>query len=199
MEPSDLSARLAALPPLKRLAFLLSCAERMYPNYLEFHRRHGWGRPEVIRRALDLVWSSLEGKDVGDDIPAVQQQCEEVMPDTEDFDTIYVSSALDAAVVASILLSLLQDQDVGKVLEGLSLARDTVDMYVQELEGMDPGDPNLEDRIARHPLMKQETRRWLEALDLLERTVLSQPSGMAELKRQWRSPAKSSIELGSVS
>ena len=64
--PSDLEKRLHSLFSPGRLAFLLGCAERMYPNYLSFHRQDGWGEPRSIRRALDLIWSKLEGADIDD-------------------------------------------------------------------------------------------------------------------------------------
>jgi uncharacterized protein len=190
-----LRSRLERLSPEKRLAFLLSCAERMVPNYREFHRRYQWGQPEVIRQALDLVWAALQGVGSRDQLQELRAQCDRATPDTEDFDTILVSSALDAAATACLLLDLLDGGNLGQVMEGAALARDTVDMYVQELEDMDANDADLEERILGHPLMQQELRRQREDVELLERLDLSSPAVVADLERRWRNPPRSSLDL----
>lgn len=194
-DPTDLRNRLHALSDLKRLAFLLACAERMYPNYLAFHRHHGWGEPQSIRRSLDLIWLRLEGADVSDGASELLTEVEKVTPDTEDFDSLYVSPALDAAVVASILLESVGAISVEKILEGLTLATDTIDMYVQELDQIPPSAEDLESRIDSHPLMQKELRRRLENLETLEHLDLSDPSQQAKLKLGWRNPETSSIGL----
>ncbi|WP_338863650.1 DUF416 family protein [Myxococcus stipitatus] len=183
--------RLGRLSLQARLAFLLSCAERLIPNYAVFSRHHGWGNPGVLRHALDLGWSYLSGNWVErGDIEGCLARCKDVTPDTEDFVSEHVSAGLDAAVCCAFTLELLLKDDSKKVMEGASLARDTVDMHVQALENLDPRDSELEQKIFRHPLMQRELKHQREDLEMLERMDLSRRD-IEALARRWRSPVAS--------
>ncbi len=186
--------RLNGLANWQRLSFLLSCAERTAPSYAAFSEHHGWGDPGALAQALDLGWKALAGQEVGaEEVRSCLSRCEAATPDTEDFDSEYVSAGLDAAVCCTLVLDFLLEDDVQKVVEAASLARDTVDMHIQEVEAMDPDDPDLEDRILHHPLMQRELERQREDLDMLapaERTG----DTIAALARHWRRPATSNID-----
>ena len=195
-DADQLKSRLKALTHLQRFAFLLSICERLSPNYRYFSAAEGWGDPELLREALDLAWSFLQGVDVSARAEALGEKMEENTPDTDDFDSVFVSSALDAAVCTSNLLGLIRSDDVVSVVEGASLARDTVDMYVQELLALAPGDRYLEAKILDHPLMKRELLRQSQDVELLAAADLRQSSVVAELKKRWRDTQKSNIDLG---
>jgi uncharacterized protein YjaG (DUF416 family) len=195
-DPGFLRQRIEQLPALGRLAFLLSIAERLLPNYAAFSRRHAWGEPDALRRALDLGWRALERKEITPaEIEARLAECEAVTPDTEDFDSELVSPALDAAASCALVLELLKKDDPEKVVDGASLAHDTVDMYVQELERLEATDPLLERKIARHQLMRRELERQKTDLDLLAQTDWNRHDTVSELARQWRAPHSSNIRL----
>ena len=176
-----------------RVAFMLSIAERLAPNHAAFVRHHGWGDSTALHAALELGWRWLAGERV--DAAAVRaliERCEAVTPDTEDFESEFVSAALDAAIVCRLVLEMVLEHDGAKLVEAASLARDSVDLHVQELESLDPGDPQLERKILEHPLMQQELRRQREDLELLERTGGS-ARAVAELAPRWRRPATSNL------
>jgi len=182
-----------------RTAFILSCGERLLPNYRAFCRHHDWGDEEVLRKALDLGWDYLRGETINQTtVGSLRIHCESVTPDTNDFDSIYVSPALDAGVVVLSLIDSILDPDRrGPFLDAATLARDTVDMYVQGINDLDPQDPALEERILRHPLMQSELmrqKRDLKQLELASRTSLTDAA--ARLEMQWRSPKVSSLGLG---
>ncbi len=126
MEPEFCEALLRSkIEPLSldhRILFALSCCERLYPNYLYFYEYYRWGKPEVLRCALDRVWSCLEDNAIIEEIDALIKKCEEVTPDTEDFDSIYVSSALDAASSVMLLLGVLKNHSIAKIIEIVSLS-----------------------------------------------------------------------------
>lgn len=188
-----LASQLETLSRFQRLAFLLSCCERLYPNYVAFSKNHAWGEPGVLRNVLDFAWSALEGEDVSERIDDLIIQCDAVIPDTEDFDSEYVSPALDASVSALLLLKLLKEDSAVKAAEAASLACDTVDMYVQEYENMDSDDPAFENLILKHPLMQDELRRQREDIGLLKKTDLSDGASLAALKIKWREQKQSNI------
>lgn len=170
-DPVALKNLLTKLAPQQRLAFSLSCGERLYPNYVAFAAEQGWGEPSALRSALDLVWDViLDQPHSQADVRELKKRVEEAEPDTEDFGTILGSSALDAAATAGLVLVLLEADDPDVAVEIASLARDSVDMYIQVIEHLDPSDTELERKILRHPLMQAELRRQREDVRQLSST-----------------------------
>jgi uncharacterized protein len=158
-------------------------------------RKLKWGDPEGLRRALDLGWTVAAAKEPG---PGALQDAHAIVdaatPDTADFDSLYLSPALDAATATLNVLDFIRNREPGLVAQTASLCRDTVDMYVQEKEGMDSQDPDLEAQILRHPLMQRELER--QRLDLQRAAALA--SGQETLERlrgEWRQPKKSNLDL----
>ncbi len=187
----QIAARLARLEITGQVAFVLSCVERLLPNYRAFQREHQWGDADVLSRAISLGWEWLSGEAVPEQVLSnAGIACEQQAPDTEDFQSRTVSPALDAAMSASALMALIQTQDTDKAVETATLCRDTVDMFVQELENMPANSSDLESRIRLHPLMQAELKRQDDDLAALEAGVDPQ-----QLATGWRSPEVSNIGL----
>ena len=189
-DEGEMGRDLGQLDKRSRVAFGLSCAERMLPNYRAFVREQRWGDVTILRRALDRAWSWLGGEPLTDDLVGLRRACEAQAPDTEDYDSILVSSALDAANAAALVLDLIQTGDVERAVEVSTLARDTVDMYVQEIAGILPTAADLEERIRLHPLMQEEIARQLADLQLLR------GSWTVGQIRHWFAPEVSNIGIG---
>lgn len=188
----SLSLKLEELTVNQRFAFALSCCERLYPNYSKFSVQHKWGDSAVLREALDTCWRKLESADVTRDVVNdLILRCVRETPNTEDFSSIYVSPALDAATAVIFLLELALDDSVQKVVQIASLCRDTIDMYVQEMEGLDPQDPDLEAKILNHKFMQAELKRQREDHTIAAR--FRSKYQLAELMRLWKNPKKSNI------
>lgn len=196
LSAQSLQAEVEGLPDKGRLAFLLSIAERLYPNYAAFSRSERWGDPSQLRHAMDLGWAALAGNQVNTSaIEGNLSRLESVTPDTERSRSPLVSAALDAAVCGALVLEFLLGGEAEKILEAASLARDTVDMYVQELTSLDAQDPLLEGKILRHPLMQRELGRQKSDLNLLRQLDWTQPDTAAALRTKWRAPAVSNIDI----
>src|SRR5215217_838585 len=86
---------LTGLSENHRVAFAASCCERLLPNYRAFVHQEGWGRPDVLREGLTVVWRQLAGERLPEAyIRQLACQCEEAAPHTEDFSSLFVSPAL---------------------------------------------------------------------------------------------------------
>lgn len=197
MGASDRSALDRGLASLSRealIAFGLGCCERLYPNYVAFKRETGWGEPDVLRKGLDLAWRVLEGFESShDSVSSARQEVRRAEPETEDFDTILVSPALDAAAAVGLILKFIAEGGVGTIVEIASLCTDTVDMFVQDQDGLAPNDPKLEERILNHRLMQRELQRQHDDL-LALRSFSGLPTEVARLRESWRNPQKSNID-----
>lgn len=197
MKAFDRGAVAQALESLRveaHLAFGLSCCERLFPNYLAFMRETGWGDSGSLRAALDLAWGVLDGAAPSSDaLSRAEEAVRDAEPETEDFETILVSSALDAAVCTGLLLQFLREGGTGKIAEIASLCRDTVDMFVQDMLRLDRAAPNFEDEIRADQLMQRELQRQRD--DLAELKSFSNlTSEVAALRTRWRSVKSSNIE-----
>lgn len=187
----QLAERLRRVGHKRQVAFALSCAERLLPNFIAFQRASSWGDANVLRQSLDWAWRWLEGSAVDEEVwVRSAAACERQAPDTEEFQSGAVSPALDAAVAVTAVICLIQTADVDKAVDVAALARDTVDMFVQELENMPVADPQREDRIRLHSLMQAELTRQDSDLSRLESGV-----ELDKLSGDWRAPKLSNIGL----
>jgi uncharacterized protein YjaG (DUF416 family) len=186
---------LTRLDPWKRIAFMTLACERMLPNYERFTADSGFGDSRVLRRGMDVVWSWLEVNQVPDDIEAIYTQVERQAPNTVGFSSPFTSAALDAANAVAITLDAIRMTDGSDAVEVASLARDTVDLYLQEMENLDPNDPGLEEAIRRNPLMQAELRRQREDLVDLERWTGSRIDAVRQLRARGRRLAAGSLEI----
>lgn len=148
-----------------RIAFTASCCERLLPNYQAFVVMEQWGDFSLLRKALNEVWKVLEGENLSSDyLLDLSRQCENVAPDTEDFSSVFTSAALDAASGVALALQCCIDGGASKAAEVGSLARDTIDMYIQVRDCLDYSDPAFEEKIQNDPLMLAELGK--QAADL---------------------------------
>src|SRR5262245_14287733 len=103
-----LENKLQGLSHSHRLAFAASCCERAYPNYLIFFQRAYWGGPVALRTSLNRVWDFIEGSlRALDDIGELEEKCELVTPDLDDFTTSDIDVQAGAAQEAAFMVRLL--------------------------------------------------------------------------------------------
>lgn len=146
---------------------MLLCCERMLPNFERFSDEARFGDAAILRAGLDAVWQWLRDDEIPPNLDDLREAADAQAPIAEDFRSIYTSAALDAANVTAITLEAMRDSEVAKAVEVASLARDTVDIYVQEAWQLDPGDPDFERVILADPLMQAELRRQDEDIETL--------------------------------
>jgi uncharacterized protein YjaG (DUF416 family) len=180
----------------QQLAFGAACCERMLPNYETFMREVNWGEVGPLRRALDVVWEVCEGMRLREgELRDMLLRCEQCAPDSEDFTSLYTSSAQDAAFAVCALLGFLLDGDVGRIVSVPRFSTDSVDLVVQEQEDMDPRDPLREQKILEHPLMQQELVR--QQRDLAEAINISPGDRVALHALRTRGQRESNLTLAS--
>lgn len=188
--------RLKQLRDKQQLAFGASCCDRLLPNYLAFQNDTGWGDIEPLQKALDLVWSFLEGQSYSaDNIRQLAALCENVAPDSEDFTSLYVSFAQDACFAICGLLDFLLVSDARKIVQAATYAMSSVDLYVQEIENMESNAPDLEQKILAHPLMQRELKKQREDFENIAQAPILNADFLVHLRNSWGNSGKSNLDL----
>ena len=158
-DAARLTAQLGELGERKRVAFAAACCERMLPNYSRFVNETSWGDPAALRAALDEVWLHVGGTELSKGrARELEQACQRVTPDSEDFASPYTSAAIDAGAAVCQALECCITPDPRTVAEVAGLARDTIDMHVQRVLDLSYDRPDFESRVATHPLMQREVK-----------------------------------------
>lgn len=142
----------------KQLAFAYLTCERLYPHYAYFSKNYNFGNPLELKRAIDYLRSTLfndnsDKRKTDSFIAAINI----LTPQPSEYDTIFASSALDACGAVYEALNFLSDQQMSRIVDISTMAIDTVDMYIQDKEGLDfNSDKNFQKKIDTHPLMIKE-------------------------------------------
>ena len=193
---TSLLLKLEGMPAWKRVAFMAYCCERMLPNYATFKVQSGYGNNAVLRAALDVIWEWVENEQTNEDMIALARACEQQAPDTAEFSSSYTSAALDAATAIATTAEAVSDTTASKVIEVASLARDTIDLFVQKVDDLDPNDPRLDEKIRRSDLMQAELRTQRQSLERLKALPSDDKKLRAHLREQWTNLETGSLPVG---
>lgn len=192
-DETSLLLKLEGMPAWKRVAFMAYCCERMLPNYAVFKAQTSYGNSAVLRTALDAIWEWVENDQTSENLLMLARQSEQQAPDTAEFSSSYTSAALDAATAIATTAEAISDATASKVIEVASLARDTIDLFVQEVDDLDPNDPRLDEKILRSDLMQAELRTQRQSLEKLKGLPSDDKNLRARLREQW-----ANLEVGSL-
>lgn len=192
---SELHQTLEGMVFWKQLVFLLTVCQRLIPSFRAFSKETGFTGEKTLLSLVQKAWDTLLNGVSKADYSSEMAQAESLAPDTEDFDSAFVSSALDAVVAISLLMKSFNDGQTDTIIEAVTLIRDSVDMYVQEMEDMDPNDPNLEARILNHDLMQRELKRQREDIEYLSAIDDDISVSMKAIKEKWFGREESCLSL----
>ena len=153
----------------KQLAFGVLCSERLLPNFETFNAETGHGDISALRNALELVWGNVLQPGLESALlEETNAACEAQAPSSEAFESLLVTAAQDACFSLCALIDFVERSDLYRVVVAARYAIETIDLYVQEVEGMDPLDSLLEEKILSHPLMQDELLRQRNCLEELK-------------------------------
>lgn len=150
--------KLLALDLPKQSVFAYLTCERLYPNYVYFSKKVNFGDPDILREAIDYLYLNIFEQAVDTEkIDYYIQSMHKNSPEPALFETVLASSALDACGVIYESLNFLLDRQPSRLHAISTMATDTVDMYIQDIERLDFNTDKLfQQKIDQHPLMKKE-------------------------------------------
>lgn len=165
----NIKGKLKSLSMEQQLLFAALTCERLYPNYLYFHERFGWGNPTVLLDSIDMIYQSVFIKNLygSSEIQQYIEAVDMVTPNTEDYSTVFASFALDACTSVYSTLNFMLDKSLDHIADVASYARDTIDMFIQVRDDIDTQFKDLETKIANDSLMIQEKSRQVSIIEKL--------------------------------
>lgn len=145
---------------------------RLLPNYDFFCRECGFGKPETLSSAIDFAFQCIgPGNDIdGAMVSAIIEEVNHQTPDTEDFDSIFVSFALDACVAVLETLAFLKDKDFQHVAAVSTASTDTVHAFVQEKFGIEYEEADYDSTILSNQLVREEISFQETLIESLKQT-----------------------------
>jgi uncharacterized protein YjaG (DUF416 family) len=151
------------------LAFSYLCSSYMIDNYKVFTKKYNWGNVLVLINALDTIENVLFNKrDEIYDLTKLIILVDKEIPNTSNFSTILCSFALDSSNCILETLNFIKTHEVEYAKNIAIFCRDTVDMYIQEINDMDYNNPKFEEEISKHELMISELERQGEIIKKLK-------------------------------
>ena len=194
-----LEKELVGLPPLHRIAFAASCCERLLPNYNAFSRLENWGDPFVLRTALDEVWQILQGKPVDAAfIRKLIEDCEGVIPDSDDFGGLSDMLAQEAAIAICNSLEACLDPTPQQIIKVVNCVTNTIDAFLDEsfnISESKVGLKSTEEAISSHPMAVREMAKQSEDLQRLKQAEKLDRDFLEWLRTSFDNDGKSLIDL----
>lgn len=156
-----------------RVAFAASCCERLVPNYNAFCIIENWGNPEVLYGALEKVWVYVEGGSLSkEDIDSLILSCKEIIPDTEDFYSIFTELAVNSVAAIIYTLRSIIETDLDELANVGGLAVESVESYLSAVNdpkiGVHSADKAFDTWLKRAPLLVSELNKQQEDIQFLE-------------------------------
>ena len=140
----------------RECAFLLTLAERAFPNYALFADAVGMKSGGKMRQLLDLVWGMLQ-KDASEAaIPQLLSKLETLSPNVDEYDAYGVYPAFDFCQLLEQALLNRLNPNKHRATEASQLATKTVMDFVEMSEGEGMDDDELIRMFEHHPLLKED-------------------------------------------
>lgn len=176
----DLRKQLENLPQAGRLAFGILAFERALPGYYKFLSQSNLRDRDRLRELGSVLWRYLEIHDNSIVVPVSDW---DGAIESEDFDSIYTTSAIDAVSIADELRNCLINYEVGHLVNIASLRIDTVDIYIQNAAQTVLDSINLNESILNHALMQKELEHQYLDLQILAKITSSDNFWSTALRR----------------
>lgn len=185
---NDLKSEFEKLSLEHRAAFAASCCERLIPMYQAFNKLENWGNYQKLREYLDFVWEfSIGSQQNLSNFEDYIEECEELIPDSEDFQGIYIEGAQNAAIAVYYAMQICIDKDVEAIVWISKYASEAIYSYLSFVT-----DPKLDVHehdsvfdiwISESPLLKSEIEKQKSDMNLLKSTEIIDKTFIENLKK----------------
>ena len=156
----DLRPLLLPLPLTHQAVFAALTCARLLPSVERFDQAEPEKAAPVFRTAIAALCAFGAQEPVAPGQWArLQEQLEKFWPDLDESTNPFASYAFDACVALGEALALVQNGEAEHALQCATAARDTVDMYVQDVTGVELAPEELNAFVDATPEMQREVAR----------------------------------------
>lgn len=152
----------------RRLGFGICLLERAIPMFYQFQVETGHPGTAELLAALATCWATIESDQPGHTTFIHPDDCEKVMPDSEDYGSFYTPAALDALQIGCSLLEFIHTKSLKSIIEAVQAQLDTIDLAIQALVAEYHVDENDEMVSGNKSLMSLEMARMLADIAFLK-------------------------------
>ncbi len=139
----------------------LEICKKLYPDYENFSNKHNFGKPKLLKEAMDYCEKSFLNKNFNcQSLDLCLKKVVSHAPDTENHKDWDASYAVNASASVCELLAYLQDSRVKHISEICSLMIDTVDFKIAEAN-----EHLSDDGIFNHPMMVEAMNEIIRKLE----------------------------------
>lgn len=152
----------------------LTC-EKMLPSIVKFDQGEANQGQHLFEKSITAIFSFSLGFSADlEEYKILKDEVEAFWPDLDESQNEFASYAFDACLAMTEALNFVINKDSTHVINCITAATDTVDMYVQDISDLDPATPDLNSIIDANPVMITEVKRQrLIAESLAETPVIS--------------------------
>lgn len=183
LNPNTIEEKLKILSYKHGVAFCASCCERLLPNYKKFVDTEHWGDYAFFRETLNEIWNHIIKSNLSEKrINELMCNCFNVIPDSEDFESVYASYAIDAGAGVYNTLKYCLDENVKDLITVSTVSINTVDLFIQEKYKLNSIDPQFEQTILENSFMQTELKKQFDDLELLCSTQIITESFITDFR-----------------
>lgn len=146
------------------IIFSIDICKRLINDYVDFYNKYKWGNPDILKEAIKYCEETEFVQVDREKIKSLIHKIEEITPDTEDFENIEVSYALNSTCAVLDLLEFIMKQDKIYVSNISSYIIDTIDFKIQKTESS-----LTNEELENHPKIIEETKRQITFLEINDR------------------------------
>ncbi|SHI27565.1 YjaG family protein [Ferrimonas marina] len=187
-------SRVKALNEKQKVLFAIALAERMLPNYLLYAQITEQEDSAKATTILDMLWQSLYTRNLKLNYERMQDQLEELMPNTEAEEFYGVYPATDALMALSTILTAMQQKVDTDLINVSKLSSSTVAAFIEASEQPEvETEEALDDFVFQHPLMAEERAIQGQLLDWVESPEATDTDAIKGLRKELRDEGVSNI------
>lgn len=132
-----------------------------------------WGDSSVLHDSLKKIWAYVEGVNLSkEEINSLISSCEDIMPDTEDFYSIFTGLAVNSAAAVIYTLGSIIEADLEELAIVASLAVESVESYLSAVNdptvGIHSADKAFDEWLEHAPLLMAELNKQHQDIQFLK-------------------------------
>ena len=153
----ELRSLLTNLPFVGLRAFIAACATRQLGAYAYFQKETGASGLEVLRNALDNVWSHIDDGEL--DPSSLMGECEQLFENESDSWELHRAWAESSVLSIVAALRSFVESPLDIAVETAIYGQDALDLRIIYVLGLDMSDRGNEAKVDAHPTMVKEVER----------------------------------------